>query len=273
MTTSARELVGWSDQRWSAVQEAVNRALARTAKCRQVIPKGPELPGAKTVPIAMVTGAPLELKDEVTAPVALSVPLQFDDRHADDEPAILRLVESAAAELGKHEDERILRGQKGTPRSNKMVPWALANAKLKTAPIELGGNDATAILAAIAAAIAELEKDRPGPAGLILSNGLLALLRQPVRAGEAPPLNQAEQLIGTSEIVGTSALDHTGKGVVCGVLFRLEPSALDLVHTQTPTITVLERTNGKTKLAVEQEIALRVLDDRAIVRIVTRAQP
>jgi uncharacterized linocin/CFP29 family protein len=270
MATSARELVGWTEQRWAAVQEAVNRALARTAKCRQVIPKGPELIGAKTVPVAMVTGTPLELKDDVTAPVALSVPLQFDDQHADDEPAIIRLIESAAAELGKQEDLRILSATKGTPRNAKMIPWALATAKVATNPIELAGNDATSILAAITAAVSEIEKDRPGPAGLILANDLLAVLRQPVRAGEAPPLNQAEQLIGTSEIVGTSALDKAGKGVVCGILFRVEPGAMDLVHTQLPTVTVLERTGGKTKLSVEEEIALRVLDDKAIVRIKTK---
>jgi hypothetical protein len=76
-----------------------------------------------------------------------------------------------------------------------------------------------------------------------------------------------EQLIGTSEIVGTSALDKVGKGAVCGVLFRLEPGAMDLVQTQLPTVTVLERTGGKTKLSVEEEIAFRVLDDKAIVQI------
>jgi hypothetical protein len=139
-----------------------------------------------------------------------------------------------------------------------------------TTAIDLGGNDATSILTAISAAMSEVEKDRPGPCGLILANELLALLRQPVRAGEAPPLNQAEQLIGTSEIVGSSALDKAGKGAVCGILFRVEPGAMDLVHTQLPTVTVLERTGGKTKLSVEEEIALRVLDDKAIVRIKTR---
>src|SRR5262249_36388127 len=104
MATTGGELVGWQEKRWTAVQKAVNRAMARTAKCRQVIPKGPEMIGATTLTSAKVSGAPLELTDEVTAPVALSVTVQFDDQHSGDEPAILRLLESAAADLGKLED-------------------------------------------------------------------------------------------------------------------------------------------------------------------------
>ena len=36
-----RDLVSWTDEQWPAVQEAVEKALARTAKCRQVIHPGP----------------------------------------------------------------------------------------------------------------------------------------------------------------------------------------------------------------------------------------
>ena len=54
MATSARELVGWTDQRWTAVEEAAKKALARTAKCRQVIPIGAEQIGAKTVVIPTI---------------------------------------------------------------------------------------------------------------------------------------------------------------------------------------------------------------------------
>jgi hypothetical protein len=272
MATSARELVGWTDQRWTAVQDAVNKALARTAKCRQVIPKGADLIGAKTVPVQMVTGKPYELKDETTAPVYLSVDLQFDDQHSDDEAAILRLVESSAAELGKMEDETLLKAKGGIARNAKMVPWALATTKKITASVNLKSPNATDVLTAISDAVAELDgtANRPGPCGLILANELLAKLRQPVRAGDAPPMNQAEQLVGTNQIAGTSVLDGAKSGEACGVLLRLEPTAGDFVLTLLPSVAVVERTGGNTKLRVEEEIALRVLDADAIIRILVK---
>jgi hypothetical protein len=274
MTATARELVGWSEERWIALQAAVDHTLASTAKCRQVVPKGAELIGAKTVPITMVEGdsaTPYILKDETTAPVYLSVPLEFDDQHASDEPGIQRLVESATALLGRREDTRILLAQEGAHRNAKLIPWGLAISKtFPGGQVGLGSKDpdATGVLKAIAEAMGRMDgNDRPGQCGLILANRLLTKLRQPVKAGDAPPLGQAEQLIGTNEIVGTSELDGDKKDSVCGVLFRIEPPAVDLVHTQLPTITVTERTGGMTKLNVEEEIALRVLDINAVVQI------
>ena len=54
MATSARDLLGWTEQRWTAVEEAARKALARTAKCRQVIPIGAEQIGAKGVVISTI---------------------------------------------------------------------------------------------------------------------------------------------------------------------------------------------------------------------------
>lgn len=58
MPTLGRELVGWTDQRWQAVQEAVEKALAGTAKCRQVVPKGPDMIGQKSVVVPSIGAAP-----------------------------------------------------------------------------------------------------------------------------------------------------------------------------------------------------------------------
>jgi hypothetical protein len=80
-----------------------------------------------------------------------------------------------------------------------------------------------------------------------------------------PLIQEVEGLIGSNEIVGTSALDGTfAAGAICGVLLRLEPAAADLVQTQLPTVTVLGRAAGSTDLRVEEEIAVRVLDPAAI---------
>jgi hypothetical protein len=97
----------------------------------------------------------------------------------------------------------------------------------------------------------------------------MATLRQPRVPGGVPLIQEIEGLIGSSEIVGTSALDGTfAAGNVGGILFRLEPTAMDLVHTLLPTVTVLGRTGGSTDLRVEEEIVLRVLDPAAVQPIV-----
>jgi hypothetical protein len=275
MPTSAKELVGWSDQRWQSIQDGLSRVLAATAKCRQVIPKGPELIGEKTIPVSMIEGGagkPYEISDETTAPVYLSVELQFDDQHAVDEAVILRLIESAAAELGKIEDIRVLKAKGGTPRNQKLIPWGAADkGNLPTCTPRAAVTDASGLLIAITEGVAALAgAARPGPCGLILANQLLAWLQQPVRAGDAPPIHQAEQLIGSSQIVGTSVLDGAKTGEVFGILMRLEPPAADLVFTELPTVSVLERTAGKTKLGVEEEIAFRVLDNQAMIQMLVK---
>ena len=102
MATSARDLVGWTEQRWTAVEEAARKALARTAKCRRVIPIGAEQIGAKSVVIPKIAaGTPMAYgPDAVASPIQIFVNATLNDQIADDEAAFLRLVESAAAQLG-----------------------------------------------------------------------------------------------------------------------------------------------------------------------------
>jgi hypothetical protein len=111
-----------------------------------------------------------------------------------------------------------------------------------------------------------MEEAGPGPCRLLLANALAARLRLPARSGEAPAIQHVEQLIGTNDIVGTGAINQDK---LCGILFRVEPTALDIVRTQVATVTVLERSNGVTKLKLEEKIAVRVLDTAAIVQIVS----
>jgi hypothetical protein len=93
----------------------------------------------------------------------------------------------------------------------------------------------------------------------------MATLRQPRVPAGAPLIQEVEGLIGSNEIVGTSALDgFFVAGNICGVLLRLEPAAVDLVYTRRPTVTRLGRAAGSTELRVEEEIVLRVLDPAAI---------
>ena len=103
---------------------------------------------------------------------------------------------------------------------------------------------------------------------MLLHSRLFATLGD-LAPGGAPYLQQVEQCIDSSEIAGTSALDgsNVDRVSVCGILFRLEPPAVDLVQTARPTVTVLGRAGGQTELRVEEDVVIRILDQLAIHHI------
>ena len=312
MAASARDLVGWTEQRWTAVEEAARKALARTAKCRQVIPIGAEQIGAKGVVIPTIAaGTPIAYEpDTVASPIQIFVNATLNDQNADDEAAVFRLVESAAAQLGFVEDQEVIQGpppvpaapvaavapvpapQGRLPRTPGLPPRARLTPPMDVDDRAFDGaqrfETSTAILlakgvapkgprvptaaeivAAVRTAQGELETaGRPGPCGLLLHSRLFATLGD-FAPGGAPYLQQVEQCIDSSEIAGTSALDGSNvTGKVCGILFRLEPAALDLVQTARPTVTVLGRAGGQTELRVEEDLVIRILDQLAIHHIV-----
>lgn len=272
MSNTARELVGWTEERWNAVQEAAEQSIERTAKCRSVIPIAPDQIGAKTVLVPTVKrgkdgGYHLDTENVIT-PEQLSMKLKFDDRHSEDEEMILRLVESAAAELGSIEDKTVLaKGTNESPRKSYIISKKMEESDKS---VSLTSKNGTGLINAVSEALSKLEANiRPGPCGLLLGTWFFSLLCRPVEAGKAPPLHQIEPLIGSSEITGTSALagKDACEGDVCGILFRNEPAALDIVFTQTPTVTVVERTGGETVLRVEEELATRMLDEAGVILI------
>jgi uncharacterized linocin/CFP29 family protein len=298
MATSARELVGWTEQRWTAVEESAKKALARTAKCRQVLPIGAEQIGARTVLVPTITTEePEDLiaygPETVTSPIQIFVDAALDDQIADDEAAVCRLVEFAAAQLGLEEDKAVIEGIPSEPtkgngpadtpaQRRRLRTPELGALSLTTTPkrgvdtpfVQLEGTDPEKIVAAVRTAQGKLEAaGRPGPCGLLLHSPLFATLLA-VTLGGTSYLQQVEQSIESNEIAGTSALDGGKDGQkggkksnVCGILFRLEPPAVELVQTAWPTVTVLGRANGQTKLRVEEDVVLRILDRRAICHI------
>jgi hypothetical protein len=325
MATSARALVGWTDQRWAAVQEVVDSTLAGAAKCRQVIPKAPDQIGSKAVvvpniPVLAAGAAAVPLAfgpDIVMSPVQIYFDVDINDQYIDDEQAVLRLLGAGAANLGALEDLEIIQGAgapaaaavpaaaAAVPAAAAAVPAAAAAVPAAAAavpaaggavalgpagrvlrnrtlirgrlgfepgvpgnPIGAGAVAPTGLQITTAIGIAKAALDaaaRPGQCGLLLGNNLLGFLKLPAVAGAAPFIQAVEQLIGTNQIAGTTALDgpYVG-GRLCGVLFRIEPPAVDLVHTQTPTVTVLGRAAGMTNFRVEEEIALRMLDPTSV---------
>jgi hypothetical protein len=54
---TGRALVRWTDRAWATAEEAVEKALARTAKCRLVVPKAPDQLGDKAVVVPRIEGA------------------------------------------------------------------------------------------------------------------------------------------------------------------------------------------------------------------------
>lgn len=247
------------------------------------------------------------IADLIASPIWLYVNVDVDDQHIDDENAVNRLVGAAAAQLGALEDIEVVQGpppppgaapapaapaaplpqsgrlprKAGLTRAQLNLPVGPAftripppaggagPAKAVPAPAAPSQPNGQQLLTAITTAMGQLESaGRPGQCGLLIHVNLLGVLGTPPIAGAAPLIQQVEQVIGSSEIVGTSALDGTyNPGRVAAILFRLEPTAVDLVHTMLPTLTYLGRNAGVTNLRVEEEIVVRILDQTAIHHI------
>jgi hypothetical protein len=286
MPTSARELVGWTGQRWKVIQDAVEKALAGTARCRQVVPLGPQKLGEKAVVVPNIGAAPPfgYGPDIIASPIHIYADVTLDDQHSENEAEISRVMEVAAAQVGVLEDQEIVNGPVGAPapvapgaaapacgrfaRNPALVRMAAIQPGAAAVAIGAGGANPNGnqLYAAITNAVAGLEAaGRPGAFGLLVHNTLMATLRQPRVPGGVPLIQEVEGLIGTSAIVGTSALaGDFVPGNTGGILFRLEPTAMDLVLTELPSVTVLGRNAGSTNLRVEEEIVLRVLDPAAV---------
>jgi hypothetical protein len=134
---SAYRIVDLADERWAAVNDAADRALARTAKCRQVVPKGPDQIGDKAVVVPnVVAGPPLAYgPDTVASPVQLFVDVQVDDQHIDHEASVLRLVEAGASQLGILEDVEVIQGAPvGAAPARVARNAALVRGRLGRAP-------------------------------------------------------------------------------------------------------------------------------------------
>ncbi len=264
MANLTQEL-GWSTGRVNAVQEAASRSIARTAKCRRVIPKGPQMIGHKSVPVPQIANiAPLQYGTDIVAtPIHIWVDVDIDDQHINDEQAVIDLIEASGAQLGRLEDEEIIQGNSiAAPAAN--APWGqqLRNNALRRFQFNAKPNPAAVtniaaaarrptgleLLTAITTSKDALEgAGRPGECGLLLHNSLYGILGLPLVAGAPPLIHQVEEIIEGNQMTGTSALDGTfNAGQTAAILFRLEPHAVDLVHTMLPTVTFLGRSNGQT---------------------------
>jgi hypothetical protein len=306
MPRLAREYLGWSEQRWNSAQESISRALERTAKCRHVVPKGPKKLGERAANVAQRgAGPPLAFGQDITvSAVHIFADLQIDDQHIDDEEESNRLIGDAAARMGSLEDLEVIQG--GPPAALgaavavapafpavarvprdptlrrarlNVIAAALAPAvgstPINAAAAPVGGAPGgkptgRELVDAIEAGMTDLElAERPGACGLLLNRRLLSVLASQPAPGAPPFSQEVVQIIGGDRIAGTTALSGTLiAGEVAGILFRLEPAALDIVHTMLPTLTFMGRSAGNTDLRVEEEVVVRIRDQAAIHHIV-----
>src|SRR5262245_56139624 len=281
MPAPGQELLGWTQTRLQAVQNALEKALLNTAKCRQVIPKGPDLIGHRVVVIPNIGGAPpIAYGPDIAAtPVQIYVDFTLDDLHAETEEDIIRIISTTAAQVGTLEDVEIVQGGVGPvfgPGTGR-VPRNVGLARL-AAQAPPGGPPAVLIGAggimpngaqlftAIVNAVAALEiAGRAGQFALLLHNSLMAILRQPRVPGGVPLITEVQGLVGSNKIASTSALDGTFAPPQIGaILFRLEPPAMDIVRTQLPRVTLVARAAFTNNLCIEEDIALRILEPAAV---------
>jgi hypothetical protein len=249
-------------------------------------------PPAPAAGVALLPASLAVLPDKVSSPIHMYVDFLIDDARAADEAVLMSLVEAAAAQLGSLEDGEIIMGGTAVPPGVgegrveliSGLPRAQLNniAGASTGIPNLVGQvlivgtprprpTGVELVEAIASGMATQQTaDRPGRYGLLLHSFLLATLGLPAAPGAAPFTHVVEQLIGSSEIAGTPALSRTRihrQNETGAILFRLDPPAVDTVHTMLPTLTLLGRNLGQTHLRIEEEIVVRILDQKAIHHI------
>jgi hypothetical protein len=267
------------------VQAALSTALATSAQCRQAVPEA-DLDeaeagrGAVAIPAVAPGGPPFALgADDLATPVEVFVDLDLSERQLGDEQSILLLVRTAATELGALEDREILFGPR-RPEAGRNPRYAgLTRAGIgpgapgvPATAIRMAGATPTGleILTAISEARGQLEaRNRTGTFGLLLHSELLATLRIPSVVGGSPDLEQVEQVIRSRKVAGTSELEAPGAavGAVCGLLFRLDPPAVDLVSTEPAGLTVQGRAAGITTLRLQETCVVRFQDATAVQHI------
>jgi hypothetical protein len=217
----------------------------------------------------------------MATPVNIRSDLQIDDLHMEDDSEVISIVKAAATVLGTIEDVEIVAGtDPAAPFAPDRVPRnALARARLNLPGI--GGNTRIAAVApggrptglelvmAIESGLNALDAaGRPGDYGLLLHHRLVRILATPSAPGVPPLLEQLPPLLGSDKIAGTNALNGAfAVPLVAGILFRLEPPAVDVVHTMPPTLSVMQRTPGQTALRIEEDIVVRILDQAAVHHI------
>jgi hypothetical protein len=273
--------IDWTDPQFLS---AINTSLTATAKCRGAFKTISQDLGATTVTVPTIApGSPIAYgPDQVESAVQVYVDVNVDDQqHAGDRPTVVNLISTGAAALGALEDRAIVEGVPapaggapviaGRGLRQRAIPHGSLRPRQGAALTQIAARanarpTGADILRAVATAMAALENaNRPGAYALIIQNELLSILNLPPVSGAAPELNAVTALIGGNQIVGTSALSRAAnRNDVCGILFRYDPPAVDLVQTQLPALIVLGKNAGLTNLRIEESIAVRVLDPTAV---------
>jgi uncharacterized linocin/CFP29 family protein len=260
-----------TDPRTQALRAAFDSAMLSTAKCREAIAAAPGEGWLKqtaiVVPRVNDAGSGFDA-DVIASPIHVCFDFTLDDRYANDDARMTMLVQMAGAHLGSLEDVEIITGVPGNGRvaRNDSLERARLNDPIPGSSTPIANpTSAESICDAIADAVAALTvSGRPGAFGALLHPRLAARLStRPANGGE-PLLRDVERLLGSTEVASTPALSDLSPGSVCGVLFRLQPAAVDLVHTMAPTINRTGQANGATTFRAEEEIALRIIDQRAV---------
>jgi uncharacterized linocin/CFP29 family protein len=273
-----REQLSWTDDAWSAIDNAVNAEVQRTCVAAKVIPLQTPAPppGASTVPADVIDRATMTIDESAVTPVVeLGVEFKLTRQQVGSESDLataMSLAVRAANLLARAEDVAFFQGDKAikdpllesVKRSGNSGVGLLSSADVAISVDSLGGGRyGKNTFVAFAEAYAQLQsKGHYGPYALIVHSELFADAYAPL----------TDTLVLTADCIKPMAsLGFYGTATLPplrGVLVSVGGNTMDLVSSVNPITEFLQiDPDGGYRFKVFERVALRVKDKTAIVRL------
>jgi uncharacterized linocin/CFP29 family protein len=274
--TPETEALGWSQDIWDRLDEAVSSESKRSSIASTILPLVGPLPSAVTVPGDVIDADRLAIAEHLTRPIVeLSAEFTLTTAQVAGEASLLTatsLATRAANLLAQAEDTLIFQGDAG----NKLPVFTFVSQRqlagdglVASAPEEIVVQPIAAnhygerTFAAVAEGCAHLQaKGQYGPYALALQDAVYADTFAPLPGTLVSPADRIKPLV-TQGYVGSGALPPS-----IGILLSVGGNTIDLVLARDAAVFFMNVDSaGLSHFRVWERFALRIKDNTALIRL------
>jgi len=276
--TPGREALGWSQDAWDRLDEAVSNESKRSSIASSILPLIGPLPNAVTVPGDVIDADKLAIAEDLTLPIVeLTAEFTLTTAQVAGEASLLTatsLATRAANLVAQAEDALIFQGDAGNASavftfvSQRQRAGAglvaSAPAEIVVEPTTAGGNQyGENTFAAVAQAYALLQsKGHYGPYALALHDAVYADTFAPLPSTLVSPADRIKPLV-VQGYVGSGALPPS-----TGILISVGGNTIDLALATDAAVDFMNVDGaGLSHFRVWERFALRVKDRTALIRL------
>lgn len=273
-----REALGWSQDIWDRLDEAVSSESKRSSIASTILPLIGPLPNAVTVPADVIDANQLAIAEDITRPIVeLTAEFTLTTAQVAGEASLLTatsLATRAANLLAQAEDTLIFQGDAGnnsavfTFVSQRQLAGtglvASAAEEIVVPPIAAGSNQyGEHTFAAVAQGCADLQaKGQYGPYALALQDAVYADTLAPLPGTLVSPADRIKPLV-TQGYVGSGALPPS-----IGILLSVGGNTIDLALATDAAVDFMNVDSaGLSHFRVWERFALRIKDNTALIRL------